>query len=158
MHKKVRLWTVVILVAVGLSAACGDKSSPTSPSSTRVTAPPAPPPPPAPRGTVEVLNVRRFESSTSFWRVAGTVRNKTGRTINRLSEVRIDVFNASDVLINEDRDLFGESVSDEQQATFEIPIRKRDVVEASYYTLEVTNFINGDDVVQQCSGCGRRQW
>ena len=50
---------------------------------------------------VEVLNVRREESSRSFWRVKGTVKNSTGRTINSLSEVRIDVFNSAGVLIHE---------------------------------------------------------
>ena len=123
--------------------------------------PPPSPPAPTPQPTsqhVEALNVRRIESSASFWRVNGTIRNQTGRTINRLSEVRIDVFNASGILIQEDLDFISNPVANGQQTTFSILIEKRDVEQASYYTLEVTNYIDGDDVVQQCSGCGRRQW
>ena len=107
---------------------------------------------------IEVLNVRRSESSSSYWSVAGTIRNMTGRTINSLSEVRIDVFDAAGILIDEDQDFFFDPVPDGGQARFDILIEKSDVVEASYYTLEVTNFMDFVDVVQPCSGCGRRDW
>ena len=173
----------IVAVSALLAAACGgdnQPSSPTRPSPVAAPAPTPPPPPqpppppdptppppppsppaPTPQPTsqhVEALNVRRVESSTSFWRVNGTIKNQTGRTINRLSEVRIDVFNVSGILIHEDNDLLGEDVANGQQTTFSILIRKRDVEQASYYTLEVTNWIDAEDVVQRCSGCGRRSW
>ena len=82
----------------------------------------------------------------------------TGRTINSLSEVRVDVFDSDGILINEDEDLLSDDVPNEQQATFEVLIRKSDVAQASSYTLEVTNYVNSEDVVQRCSGCESRPW
>ena len=150
---------VVAIIALAAGLGCGDNSrSSTSPTSTSIAPPPPPPPPPQPPRIVEVLTVRRVNSSRSYWRVNGTIRNKTRRTINRLSEVRIDVFDASGLLIHEDRDLFGEDIPDEQQKTFSILIPKSDTTQASSYTLEVTNYMNGSDVVQECSGCGSRPW
>ena len=123
--------------------------------SATVTAPPTTP------MVIEVLNVRRSESSSFprfYWSVAGTIRNMTGQTINYPSEVRIDVFDAAGILIAEDIYVFSDPVPDGGQATFDILIFKSDVVEASSYTLEVTNYIDFVDVVQPCSGCGRRDW
>ena len=110
---------------------------------------------------IEMLNVRRSESfgfTNFYWSVAGTIRNMTGQTINYLSEVRIDVFDAAGILIAEDIYVFSDPVPDGGQATFDILVWKSDVVEASSYTLEVTNFNGFEDVVQPCSGCGRRDW
>ena len=137
---------------------CGD-SSPTGSSSTTATSTNVgSEPEPTPTGFVRVTNVRRGDSSISYWRVNGTITNKTGITINRLSEVRIDVFNESGSLIHEDKDLLDENVRNEGQKTFSIIIPKRDVVQANYYTLEVTNYIDFQDIVQQCRGCDRREW
>ena len=194
---------VVAIIALAAGLGCGDNSrSSTSPTSTSIAPPPPPPPPPQPPRIVEVLTVRRVNSSRSYWRVNGTIspNRKTFEARKRdtaalgarsssccrpplrdSARCCRTLFTASDTVTficeletrrtivcggsvrrirpSKNRTmLFGEDIPDEQQKTFSILIPKSDTTQASSYTLEVTNYMNGSDVVQECSGCGSRPW
>ena len=89
--------------------------------------------------------------------IGGTVQNTSRRTINPLSKVRAKVYSAAGVLLAEDADSYG-PVPNRGEATFDIRIPTNNSTGASYYTLEVTNYVAGRHATLSCSGCGRRDW
>lgn len=105
---------------------------------------------------VTVRNVRMESSSSSFYRVKGTVINSGTVSFSGFLEMHARFFDGGGLLLSDDRDYIetGGTFAVDAQRTFDILVRKSDTTGWAYYTVA---FIDGADREVACAGCDEQR-